>query len=581
MFRNWVRPDFRENGFNRPDINNFHHFHSFHATSHHTRFRNFTDTLGKPLNNSNHLVRISRRSFAGQNVLTFARFADTADCWAGVQIFWTEDSDWTDLLYAHPPDLLYDFEFDRKFDRKFVRKFDRKQYKLLRRRLSTQFQWYIWLAERHCHGSFSHAGRIGIRFECFETSGEHVFNVDGAALCDWNYGLCLFSSSFVRMGSFWVHWGRFRVHDGLRTGWFFGMSDLCAETAERAPVLGHFREKIKIFMTFFQNHLLFGAVTPAVIVPAVEDLKNQGLAKTKTQKEIVNLIVAASSFDDVLAISAFNLILGVIISSSSENSDLNLTLLQKLWIFSKGPLFVILGLLTGYLFAIFLAQPMSKSKTLTIFTCLTLPFIFNQASIVLNMSSAGPIACIAFGLVVVINYSKVFHLAAKTLDTLWIALEPAMFVLIGAELDVMNVEGGLGKLFKAGGLLAVCLGLRTVVAFLIAKYNGKFSDRQSLFISLAWLPKATVQAAIGGTDGFWTTVWEIQKWTFWVFSNLTNSLVYRARTFPIQQLLRGIRLCQRRYCNDSRVIYTCNRSVGCIFDKIACSSIDIWERRQK
>lgn len=244
---------------------------------------------------------------------------------------------------------------------------------------------------------------------------------------------------------------------------------------------------------------VLGAVTPAVIVPAVEDLKNQGLAKTKTQKEIVNLIVAASSFDDVLAISAFNLILGVIISSSSENSDLNLTLLQKLWIFSKGPLFVILGLLTGYLFAIFLAQPMSKSKTLTIFTCLTLPFIFNQASIVLNMSSAGPIACIAFGLVVVINYSKVFHLAAKTLDTLWIALEPAMFVLIGAELDVMNVEGGLGKLFKAGCLLAVCLGLRTVVAFLIAKYNGKFSDRQSLFISLAWLPKATVQAAIGGT----------------------------------------------------------------------------------
>jgi len=74
-----------------------------------------------------------------------------------------------------------------------------------------------------------------------------------------------------------------------------------------------------------------------------------------------------------------------------------------------------------------------------------------------------------------------------------------MFVLIGAELDVMDVEGGWGKILRAGGLLAVCLGLRTVVAFLIAKFGGKFSDRQSLFISLAWLPKATVQAAIGGT----------------------------------------------------------------------------------
>jgi len=242
---------------------------------------------------------------------------------------------------------------------------------------------------------------------------------------------------------------------------------------------------------------VLGAVTPAVIVPAVEDLKNQGLAKSETQKEIVNLIVAASSFDDVLAISVFNLILGVIISSSTGSE--NLTFLGKIWIFSKGPLFVILGLLAGYFFAIFLSHPMSKSKTLTIFTCLTLPFIFNQASIVLNISSAGPIACIAFGLIVVINYSKVFHLAAKTLDTLWLVLEPAMFVLIGAELDVMDVEGGWGKILRAGGLLTVCLGLRTLVAFLIAKFNGKFSDKQSLFISLAWLPKATVQAAIGGT----------------------------------------------------------------------------------
>ena len=241
---------------------------------------------------------------------------------------------------------------------------------------------------------------------------------------------------------------------------------------------------------------LFGAVTPAVIVPAVENLKSKGLVKTSTQKEIVNLIVAASSFDDVLAISLFNLILGILISTSTSESSL--TILEKLWIFSKGPSFVIIGLLIGYIFAIFLAHPMSKSKTLTVFICLVLPFILNQGSIVLNISSAGPIACIIFGLIIVMNYSKVFHLAAKTLDTLWIVLEPAMFVLIGTELDIVNLDPK--KILSSSFLLLICLVLRTIVAFAIAKFGGKFNDKESIFISLAWLPKATVQAAIGATE---------------------------------------------------------------------------------
>merc|ERR1711976_1119808 len=139
---------------------------------------------------------------------------------------------------------------------------------------------------------------------------------------------------------------------------------------------------------------------------------------------------------------------------------------------------------------------MSKSKTFTIFLSLSLPFLFNQTSIVLNISSAGPIACIAFGLISVINYSKIFNLSSKVLDVLWIAFEPAMFVLIGAELDVTTLD--LSKIIKSGVLLTICLGLRTMVAFLIAK-NGKFSTKESIFVSVCWLPKATVQAAIGGT----------------------------------------------------------------------------------
>merc|ERR1711879_329511 len=225
---------------------------------------------------------------------------------------------------------------------------------------------------------------------------------------------------------------------------------------------------------------VLGAVTPAVIVPAVEDMKQRGLVKTDVQKNIVNLIVAASSFDDVLAISLFNLILGILISYNEQQTDLGV--LEKIWLFVKGPVFVVVGILVGYILAVLLGTPMDKSRTFTVFVALVLPITLNQSSIVLNISSAGPIACIFFGFIIILNYSRLFHLTAKVLDSLWLVLEPAMFVLIGAELDLTKLDPQ--KLLSAALLLLACLTLRTTVAFLIARFGG-FDAAESTFVSVA------------------------------------------------------------------------------------------------
>lgn len=236
---------------------------------------------------------------------------------------------------------------------------------------------------------------------------------------------------------------------------------------------------------------VLGAVTPAVIVPAVEFLKSQNLVKSETQKSIVNLIVAASSFDDVLAISLFTVILGLLIGETSASTGA----LAVVWQFIKGPTHVILGIGLGWVLAKILYQSTSNSKTFTIFLNLTFPVIFYNATLMLGIDSAGPIGCIIFGLYLVQNDAKNFKLSAKILDTLWLILEPAMFILIGCELNFSNLT--LGHFFRLLLLLLISLLLRTIAAYMIALKIGNFNQKESLFISLAWLPKATVQAAIG------------------------------------------------------------------------------------
>lgn len=238
---------------------------------------------------------------------------------------------------------------------------------------------------------------------------------------------------------------------------------------------------------------VLGAVTPAVIVPAVEDLKARGLAKTETQSSIVNLIVAASSFDDVLAISLFTVLLSIAVAGTGGSGGT----MAMIWAFTKGPIFVVFGVVFGYVLALALVKTMAKSTTFRVFLALTLPYMLNQGSIVLDISSAGPVGCILFGLTAARQIPEIFHDTAKTLDVLWLVLEPAMFSLIGCELDLFKFSGP--QLFKLCVLLLAALTFRTLIAYLVAHMSKQFTWKQSLFIAIAWLPKATVQAAIGTT----------------------------------------------------------------------------------
>merc|ERR1719232_958906 len=111
--------------------------------------------------------------------------------------------------------------------------------------------------------------------------------------------------------------------------------------------------------------------------------------------------------------------------------------------------------------------------------------------IVLDTPAAGPLGCIVFGLVCKLQFEVCEERLGKVLDVLWIVLEPTMFCLIGAEINLQNL--GSSIVLKAFILLSISLGFRTLVAFAVAKHSTQFSKSESLFIAFAWLPKATVQ----------------------------------------------------------------------------------------
>ena len=88
----------------------------------------------------------------------------------------------------------------------------------------------------------------------------------------------------------------------------------------------------------------------------------------------------------------------------------------------------------------------------------------------------------------------------KNLKKMWIILSPVIFGLVGTEVQLNKLDGqtvGLG--------LAVLFGtvaIRSLAAFL-AMWNREFNWREMLFLAIAWIPKATVQAALGEPVFLW------------------------------------------------------------------------------
>ncbi|XP_026804473.1 sodium/hydrogen exchanger 9B2-like [Rhopalosiphum maidis] len=272
------------------------------------------------------------------------------------------------------------------------------------------------------------------------------------------------------------------------------------------------------------------AVSPAVLVPSLFRLKRLGYGEVKG---INTLLIAASSLDDAVSISAFGILLGVLFSTGSLTSKI-----------IQGPIDVSIGTVIGLMWGCVLIfvppspwaliynkresnyQNTKKSEiensvtTKRSFLLGMGGFLAVTGSQWCGYPGAGPLACIISAFVAGTGWRKRSSqhkrnnsvISADGVDGddekieddelpivqvfehAWTCLQPVLFAFIGTDLKFELLKRG-DMIFLGLLVLAFGLTIRLIVTTCSVVGTG-FSRKEVLFVNIAWLPKATVQAAL-------------------------------------------------------------------------------------
>ena len=229
---------------------------------------------------------------------------------------------------------------------------------------------------------------------------------------------------------------------------------------------------------------VIAAVSPAVIVPRMIRLMEEGCG---TNKNIPQLILAGASVDDVFVIVLFTAFTSL--ASTGNISTIN---------FLQIPISIVLGVLVGMLLGIILIKffqyfHMRDSVKLLIILSFSFLLIELQNRLEGIIPISGLLAIMNLGIIIKQKYDILAKRLSGKYNKLWIVAEIFLFVLVGATVDLQYaLSAGISAiLLVLGALLFRMFG----VALSLIKTNLNRNER--LFCMLAYMPKATVQAAIG------------------------------------------------------------------------------------
>ncbi|XP_013771613.1 mitochondrial sodium/hydrogen exchanger 9B2-like [Pundamilia nyererei] len=257
----------------------------------------------------------------------------------------------------------------------------------------------------------------------------------------------------------------------------------CMVEACIVAVVSHFLLGLPWVWGFILGFVL-AAVSPAVVVPSMLLLQREGYG---VEKGIPTLLMAAGSFDDILAITGFSTCLGIAFSTGSTWMNI-----------LKGLLEVVGGIVAGMILGMFLyCFPSNDQEDLVLRRTLMLLglSIFSVfTSNVIGFAGAGSLCTLVLAFLAALGWKTEKAPVAEIVGRSWDVFQPLLFGLIGAEITIKALSPSTVGL----GMACILIGLviRLLVTFLLVHYGG-FNLKEKLFISVAWLPKATVQAAIG------------------------------------------------------------------------------------
>lgn len=230
---------------------------------------------------------------------------------------------------------------------------------------------------------------------------------------------------------------------------------------------------------------VLGAVSPAVIVPRMVKMMEEGRG---VRKGLPQMILAGASVDDIFVIVLFTAMLSL--ASTGEFSALSILNI---------PISIILGVGVGVGFGfllVFLFKKIHMRDTLKVLIILAVSFGYVALEKVIEpyVAFSGLLAIMAMGMTIAARYDLLAKRISGKFNKLWVVAEILLFVMVGAA---VNISFFLSNLWLALALIFGALVIR-LVGVMICLIRTGFNAKERLFAGISYLPKATVQAAIGG-----------------------------------------------------------------------------------
>lgn len=230
---------------------------------------------------------------------------------------------------------------------------------------------------------------------------------------------------------------------------------------------------------------VIAAVSPAVIVPKMLKLMDEGYG---VNKSVPQMILAGASVDDVFVIVMFSVFTGL--AQGNGVSAVS---------FIRIPVSIILGILIGMAAGTILAIYFKKTHirdTVKVIILLCISFLLVTAedrfSDIIPFASLIAVMCI--GIALQRNRKEAAVRLSVKFNKLWVCAEVILFVLVGATVNISYaISAGISAVILIFGVL-----LFRMAGVFVCMIKTKLNMRERLFCVISYMPKATVQAAIGG-----------------------------------------------------------------------------------
>lgn len=230
---------------------------------------------------------------------------------------------------------------------------------------------------------------------------------------------------------------------------------------------------------------ILSAVSPAVVVPLMINFIDRRMG---TKKGIPTLMLAGSSVDDVFVIVIFSILLGMYTGAKTN------IFLKLLEIPESITLGIMIGAVSGYvLYRIFERYDLRATKMTINIIAISILLIWLEEILKKKIAISGLLGVMTIGFVLLEKSEIRAHKMSQKLAKIWIFAEILLFVLVGAEVNIKVAwDAGL----QGATLIFIALIGRSIGTYL-SLLGTDLNLKERIFCVISYIPKATVQAAIG------------------------------------------------------------------------------------